>query len=346
MYTADLSQISRSDGSLVSPRDIKVGMLVEVAADGSTIKQATLIEEQPVAAPVRDSCSGTDRPPPPQFTETQLREKFTEGVKHYSKLIFPIRLLKEEYKYSENCLQAFELIETKCVGMRKCCPGDENGFWSAFAVAYIEHLARHSSPMDQLTRFRDSVLECDKHEYDLVSSTLDELDRAKVSDQAGYTWVRNQNQASEFWYKMISFLKHFSLKYIRAYGNRPLEFLGGLDSSTAELLMLSDENVDVGIKIMAKVFDLKILVFSSDIRDVKNKYAPEEEGKKLAYLYMFRENNLYHTLYSQAQLDVEGYSLDVCEAQRHLESPNFGPLYYTTNARFKIPTHLRDESLD
>ena len=58
----------------------------------------------------------------PQIPEALL-DQYNSGVLHYSKLVFPIALLKRDYSYSQSLQSVFSLIESRCVGVRKCNAG-------------------------------------------------------------------------------------------------------------------------------------------------------------------------------------------------------------------------------
>ena len=270
----------------------------------------------------------------------ELLDQYTSGVLHYSKRVFPIALLKRDYNYSQSIQSLFSLVETRCVGVRKCSAGDRNGMLVALAIAYIDHLARRTTPIEEVVNFQQQVARLRSESEQQALRGLGLLIEERKQGKSGMQWMAEQNRNSEFWRQINHFLSVLTNHYVKEIGG-PVDFLGDMTPDTVALVLATEEDADIPLKVLARALNLKIIIFSPEVSSMKSKYGTEEVGKHLAYIYLFREGKMYHVLYSQAQLEAEGYDLERgAFGPIPSNSPDPGLLYCFTKPRYQLPSHL------
>lgn len=313
--------------------------LIEVALPPShRLESSHFLQRVPRAVPAPMQMALSADPDLPE----ELIDAYNAGVLHYSKRVFPIALLKRDYSYSQSIQSLFVLIETRCVGVRKCSAGDRNGMLVALAIAYIDHLARRTTPMDELINFQQLVARLRNPSEQQLLQGLGQLVEERKQGRSGMQWMANQSRNSEFWRQINHLLSVLTMHYVKEVGG-PVDFLGDMTPDTVGLVLATEEDADIPLKVLARALNIKIIIFSPEVSSMKSKYGTEEVGKYLAYIYLFREGKMYHVLYSQAQLEAEGYNLETNVFTSIFSSlPDPGLLYCFTKPRYQLPSRLVD----
>ena len=166
----------------------------------------------------------------------------------------------------------------------------------------------------------------------------------KGEGKGGVEWMAKMGDCVKFWDSMVVFLQQCAVRNLHARGEY-VDFLGDMNSDTVDLFLMDPASIEIFIKVLPDVFSVKITLFSPQFAFLKKSYLVEAEAQKLAVLYLFRDGGLYHVLYSQAQLDVEEYSVQelkvVSGGDRGVQ--DLSSLYFTTKARKKITSSIAQD---
>ena len=272
----------------------------------------------------------------------EIRAKYVDGCRIYSREVFPVEVMEEDYRFSKTAETAIRLMRLKCVGVRRCAAGEDNAFWKIMGIAYMEHLARPSTPSSSLQSFLISSL------YDglpSVPTTLHHLITLKQTSSAGMSWLQSQYHSQTFWSQLAAYLKRYIVQYIVQHGLYA-DLFPGEDTTLVELFFSQDDFEDTAMKVISEALSLKIIVFSPEPLDYKRRYMADTASQQLAVLYLFRDMAQYHILYSKEQLAVERYSLETMSIQGELGEWEKERLYSGTKSRTQLQSYLtRDISL-
>ena len=201
------------------------------------------------------------------------------------------------------------------MGVRKCDPGENNAFLVAFSIAFVEHLARVTTPIEELREIMQEVSGGSaQSDYPAIDMTLRGLYQRRQERHSVVAWMKDNSGNSEFWNSFPDFIRYLCFRRLEAHSDT-LDFLGGV-SKTRILASLThpdlDETSEHQMKLLATLFRLKLLIFSpDDINHIKSHYDPDIPGKDVFKLHLFQSRNVFHCLYTQAELYAEGYDLDL-----------------------------------
>jgi len=298
-HSFPLASVRKSNGTACVRSNLIVGCPLQLTLEWDEVVEVTispnylLQSSAPFLIAKRPDIQFMQKPTvslPP--VSASLQAQFSAPVLHYSKQIFPLAVLANEYSHSQNTQAVFSVINTKCVGTRKSSAGDCDGVYLILAIAYIEHLARRTTPREELTAFQLRIGRCKGAGCWKITRELEELEKERREGRSGMRWMQEQSRNSDFWRQVKLFLKQFTAE------------------SSAKMSLSAEESAEeVSLKVLAVALNLKITLYSTEVGFLTRKYCTEEVGQTLAYLYLFRKDSLYHILYSQAQLDSEGYDL-------------------------------------
>ena len=327
------------------------------------------ISTSPLSVPIVSAGSSSPEPP----TYSQLRREFSLAVITYSRRIYPTKFLKESYEYDSKKKFAMKLIKQKCVGVRKCNAGDINGFWLALAVGYMELLTKESTPITYLTRYISRVesLQTDgqllttlKQIHTLrstpnsstsqwISGPLSPLSNPCASDSNESTTstasVSTRSNQS-FWLEHAEFLRVYVTDFLTREDCLSLSdqrYVNGsdMDAATIRLMLeLDRENgtvSDIIFHAAAQALDIQIVIFTPEIGRIKERYIPQNSAHFL-YLCLFRDNVVFHLLYTQAQITNMGYNI----TQGHWENPQPETLYAHRKSKGTVRSALENRLID
>lgn len=324
-YWVSVKKATYVEGRPIRVADLSIGLQGQAVLTTTGI-QSLIFPSAPAPVPQKA-----------KLTLREIREKYAEGVRIYSKEIFPLEVLEEDYSYSQNATLTLSLIRLHCVGIRKCAAGEEMAFWRVIGIAYVEHLARISTHITELQAFLASS---QAEDCPLVSETLQQLYSFKETNRAGLAWLQGLYHSQSFWQQLSQFLKQFIIRYVIDHKLYP-DLFSGENPALIELFFTQDDYEDTALKVISEALSLKIIVYSLEPQQLKRTYMVETENKRLAVVFLFRNMAQYHILYSQAQLEVEKYrlnTLDIGEAQGN--GGNSDRLYYVTKSRKQLQSNL------
>lgn len=325
-YWVSVKKVSYAEGGPVRISDLRIGLQGQAIITSAGIQSLTFTSVQ-IPSAVR-----------PRLTARQIQDKYTEGVRIYSKDVFPLVVMEEYYSFSSNAALALKLIQLHCAGIRKCASEGENAFWKVIGIAYMEHLARsstHIANLQALLSFRKS------HDLPLVPETLEQLQSLKQANRAGMAWLQDLYHSQSFWSQLALFLKRFIISYTIDHKLYP-DLFAGDDPALVELFFTQDDCEDTALKVISEALSLKIVVYSPEPQQLKRAYMVETEGKRLALIYLFRDNAQYHILYSAYQLAMDKYSLEALSIREDgfRTDDIMEKLYYVTKRRKQLQSNL------
>jgi len=324
-HWVSIKKATYAEGGPLRVADLRVGLQGKAVLTTSGIQSLTF-SSVPIPAQVKA-----------KLTLTEIREKYAEGVRIYSKEIFPLEVLEEDYSFSQNSDLALRLIRLHCVGIRKCAAGEEIAFWRVIGIAYVEHLARASTNITQLQALLASS---ETQNYPLVPEILHQLHSFKQANRAGLVWLQGLYHSQSFWSQLSQFLKLFVIRYVIDHRLYP-DLFAGDDPALVELFFTQDDYEDTALKVVSEALSLKIVVYSPEPQQLKRTYMVETENRRLAVVFLFRDMAQYHILYSKAQLEVEKYSLDTLTiGEMEGKGGDVGALYYVTKSRKQLQSNL------
>jgi len=274
--------------------------------------------------------------------------KFKAPVLYYGRGIWPLDMLKQIYpEYSH---PAIDLIKLRCVGVRKCDAGGENGFLVAFSFAFLEHLARVTTDNAEVEEFlQEARNQPTLHQYPAsLLSTLNSLEQCRQKQRTSVSWMEDNASNREFWDSFPHFLRQVVFDRLDRL-EEPLEFLGGISKARVRAALANQEEdviPDIQMKVMAKVFKLKILLFCPDyFPNIKSRYDPDEPGLLLSKLHLFQSHNVFHCLYPSAALHSEGYSLSLLRCTQAIDTETYikQQLVSRTKDRETLPSMVKED---
>ena len=325
-YWVSVKKIRYAEGGPVRIHDLRIGLQGQAVITSEGIQSLTFTSVQ-IPSVVRA-----------KLTPRQIRDKYTEGVRIYSKEVFPLGVMEEDYRYSSNATLALKLIQLHCAGIRKCASEGENAFWRVIGIAYMEHLARsstHIANLQALLSFPRS------HDLPLVPDTLQQLQSLKQVNRAGMAWLQDLYHSQAFWSQLAIFLQRFIIRYTIDHKLCQGLFAGD-DPALVELFFTQDDYEETALKVISEALSLKIVVYSPEPQQLKNAYMAETEGKRLALIYLFRDMAQYHILYSAYQLEIDKYSLEALSMREEGVRTDdiMEKLYYVTRKRKQLQSNL------
>lgn len=377
-----VTAITWPNGSTVFPSDLRPGLQVAVSLSSANTVQKVVLGAMPsnpgpFAKPVGPAKMPLLPLAPVQQGKsepanyTNLRADFALATLNYSKRIYPIKFLKEAFAYFPEKQDAVRLIKQKCVGVRKCNPGDINGFWKALSVGYLELLTCDCTPITYLSLYV-SLVRRQRGEGKLLS-TLEDLERSRQMGRSTQQWLTatslscsgDSTQAdsassqcspvlstsvpssdSQFWLEQVHFLRDFVLSFLigatPSLSGQQTVTIPGLDSATIRLMADMDrengEVSDINFHGAAQALNLRLVLMTTGLARVKERYEPEGSSGKVLFLYLFRDNLVFHLLYTQKQLANMGYNLETGDWQAN--RPDVKAMYARRKSKGKVVSSL------
>ena len=383
-----VTQVTRQNGSIVARSELRAGLRVAVSLSSSGGVQKVVLgpvpsTSGPFAKPVGPAQmpvlpAKQAKPETPNYAN--LRKEFALATLNYSKRIYPIKLLKEDFAYHPAKQIAVRLIKRKCVGVRKCNAGDINGFWKALSVGYLELLACDCTPLTYLSRYV-SLVKGRRGEGKLLS-TLQDLERNRLMGRSMQQWLAvtsllspsldsslpsldssplspntqlsqslpslptSTSSDTQFWQEQVCFLRDFVISFLSgltpSLSGQQTVAISGLDPATIRLMTEMDrENgalSDINFHGAAQALDLRLILMTTELKRVKERYEPEESSANVLFLYLFRDNLVFHLLYTQEQLTSMGYNIE--KGSWEPNRPGAKALFARRKSRGKVASSL------
>jgi hypothetical protein len=271
---------------------------------------------------------------PSKITVTYLIERkgwedlYREGVTVFSQWKFSTGFLVHEKEDNPSSKLAASVIATKCPAIRKVSAQDNKGLWTALGLASLEHISLHVGE-DNFSYFWGLLGQSGLPQDDPIFGYLQQLWQARVTGHAGDTidtWFDNQSFQEE----LVRVVKHLTLSYVKTHPNHEdLSFFEGGVTGFETDVKFAKEVSEPMIGFAALALPIKLAVYSLDPDQLRKGYGGDSSHPKLARINLLRQYEVFYILYSQAFLEVEGYTLEKGRSNPKFTAGAFECLYYT-----------------
>ena len=271
---------------------------------------------------------------PVKITVTHLIERkgwedlYREGVTVFSQWKFSTLFLVQEKIDNPASKLAATVIATKCPAIRKVSAQDSKGLWTALGLAYLEHISLHVGD-DDFNYFWALLGQSGLPQDDPIFGYLQQLWKARVTGHAGDTidsWFDNQSFQEE----LVRVVKHLTLHYVKSNPTHDdLNFFEGGVTGFETDVRFAKEVSEPMIGFAALALPVKLTVYSLDPDQLRKGYGGASSHPKLARINLLRQYEVFYILYTQAFLEVEGYTLGAGRSNPRFTACTLDCLYYT-----------------
>lgn len=263
-----------------------------------------------------------------KFVKEVPFDPYKEAVSVFSQAKFSTELLTREKADLPVVTTAASIIAAKFPRLRKVSWQNNEGFWTAVGLAYLEHIFLHIGDADS-DSFGYLLLDNGIAGDDPIFGYLKLLANRRASGHAGDlidSWFGNYS----FQIDLVRVVKSLTIAYVRKHPDQlpsSSSFKGNIEDLEAEIIAKQEVSESV-MEVVALALPIRLIVYVMKGELLRKTYGCNPTYAKLAKIHILQQDQVYSILYSTAFLKVEGYP----EANR-IKSP-FAPstlalLYYT-----------------